>query len=336
MIIGYYYTLFSICGLQQRWNYWKADRGIIMWYKYRFIQLLRFIVIVFGFITYCRSDVTTVGADEYDTYRPKVNQDSIDGFIKLQEINPEVIGWLNIYGTHIDYPLLQTTDNKKYLDTDAKGNYSILGSVFMDYRCNPNFSDFNTIIYGHHTPSGVIFGDIKKFATESFFNSHRYGSIYYNGKEKGLEIFGIMEANAYDTEIYQPSVTGEIDQKSYYQYLLSKAKYTRNSSISSEDHIVLLSTCFVDVTNGRHILLAKITDEVHKNSFEAISNKGSQSYVYQLFYRLAEIPTWVVYLIALLLFFFVVIIFVLILLTRKSRGKRIETSYDSSNDNKLT
>lgn len=175
-------------------------------------------------------------------------------------MNKDVCGWISLDGTKVDYPLLQSQDNVKYLDRNAFGDYTITGSIFLDYRFNPNFTDFNTIIYGHSMASGAMFGEIKKFADKEFFDQHRYGSIYYNGRERGLEIFGILEVDAYDTEIYRTLSSKDEEHQAYYQYLLSKAKYKRDVSLTSTDKIVLLSTCFLNITNGRHILLAKITD----------------------------------------------------------------------------
>ena len=79
-----------------------------------------------------------------------------------------VVG-LALDGTKVDYPLLQSQDNVKYLDRNAFGDYTVSGSIFLDYRFNPNFTDFNTIIYGHSMASGAMFGEIQKFADQDFF-----------------------------------------------------------------------------------------------------------------------------------------------------------------------
>lgn len=230
--------------------------------------LLIFAALIFLFGFYALWDSNQVyslaSSSEYEAYRPVTTQQdelaSFSGFSKLQELNPEVLGWINVYGTNIDYPLVQAKDNEKYLNKDSKGEFAATGAIFLDARNNPKFEDFNTIIYGHHVENGVMFGDVAKFADKEFFDQHRYGSIYYNGRERGLEIFGILEVDAYDTEIYRTLSSKDEEHQAYYQYLLSKAKYKRDVSLTSTDKIVLLSTCFLNITNGRHILLAKITD----------------------------------------------------------------------------
>lgn len=261
-----------------------------------------------------------VFANEYEEYRPVTETAQENSFATLQSLNPDVIGWLSIHGTQIDYPFLQAQDNRKYLDRNATGEYAVTGSIFLDYRCNPNFNDFNTIIYGHYTPSGVMFGEIMKFADADFFESHKYGSIYYKGQEKGLEIFGILEVDAYDTNIYRMDVKNDEDKHAYYQYLMSKAKYKRDVSISPSDKMVLLSTCFIDVTNGRHILLAKITDELPPASQTVTTGSGQGM---PTFLRYLEvIPVWVLYLTILVLFIIVIILtgFILVL-WRKERTR---------------
>lgn len=203
----------------------------------------------------------SVSASDCDKRKPDEDRE-LTGFSKIQAINPEVIGWLTLYDTPVDYPLLQSEDNHKYLSLDALGNSNSVGSIFLDYRSSSDFSDFNTIIYGHHVAGGQVFGSLKYFVDEDYFAKHRYGSIYYGGRERGLEILAILEADAYDETIYQPAVKTTEERQAYYQYLLSKTKHKRDVAVSASSKLVLLSTCFVDVTNGRHLLVAKITDKV--------------------------------------------------------------------------
>lgn len=116
------------------------------------------------------------GADQsnYAEYQPTENPLS---FQELQELNPDVFGWLEVYGTNISYPLLQGEDNDKYVHTDVMGNYSASGSLFLDYRNQPDFSDFNSIIYGHHMEKQAMFGELSQFLNDDYFKEHAYGEI---------------------------------------------------------------------------------------------------------------------------------------------------------------
>lgn len=264
-------------------------------------------IIIISFVLFLMN-ASLVLADELENYNP-IDHHEEKGFYQLQQNHPDVKGWISIDGTHIDYPILQSEDNIKYLDHNAFGDYVVTGSIFLDYRFKADFTNFNTIIYGHHVPTGDMFGDIKKFTDKDFFENHRYGTIFYNGEEKELEIFGILEVNAYDMTIYRPLSDNVEENQAYYQYLLTKATNKRDVSVTSEDKICLLSTCFVDVTNGRHILLAKINPvfkKTQKNDNHIPMIHHQQSFVFK----------WIFYVVLLLLAVIIILLVILILLLR--------------------
>ncbi len=264
-------------------------------------------IIIISFVSFLMN-ASLVLADELENYNP-IDHHEEKGFYQLQQNHPDVKGWISIDGTHIDYPILQSEDNIKYLDHNAFGDYVVTGSIFLDYRFKADFTNFNTIIYGHHVPTGDMFGDIKKFTDKDFFENHRYGTIFYNGEEKELEIFGILEVNAYDMTIYRPLSDNVEENQAYYQYLLTKATNKRDVSVTSEDKICLLSTCFVDVTNGRHILLAKINPvfkKIQKNNNHIPMIHHQQSFVFK----------WIFYVVLLLLAVIIILLVILIFLLR--------------------
>ncbi|VKS05646.1 sortase [Streptococcus pneumoniae] len=102
--------------------------------------LLIFAALIFLFGFYALWDSNQVyslaSSSEYEAYRPVTTQQdelaSFSGFSKLQELNPEVLGWINVYGTNIDYPLVQAKDNEKYLNKDSKGEFAATGAIFLD------------------------------------------------------------------------------------------------------------------------------------------------------------------------------------------------------------
>ena len=119
-------------------------------------------------------------ASLYESYRP-ASEDKMS-FEALQKINPEVFGWLIVNGTHVNYPLVQASNNSKYVNTDAKGEFSLSGSLFLDSRNQKNFSDINNIIYGHNMEKKAMFGELKDFENKEFFEKHKYGELYYEDK----------------------------------------------------------------------------------------------------------------------------------------------------------
>lgn len=201
----------------------------------------------------------------YKTYKPSEDPKT---FEELQNINPDVFGWLTIYGTHIDYPLLQGIDNSIYVNTDPEGNYSLSGSIFLDSRNQKDFSDFNSIIHGHHMAGNVMFGEIDLFEDKNYFDSHQYGSIYYNGQLHGIEFFAYLQADAYDETIYDlSSKDTAIQRKNYLKKITDSALNFRKCGVSENDRIVLLSTCSTQGSNNRNLLAGVITSSPHVNPF---------------------------------------------------------------------
>lgn len=191
----------------------------------------------------------------YQTYKPT---DELS-FAELQKINPEVFGWLTIEDTHIDYPLVQGTDNSKYVNTDAKGEFSLSGSLFLDYQNKKDFSDRNNIIYGHHMEKHLMFGELELFREEDFFDSHRYGKLYYDGSWHDIEFFAFLHTDAYNSILYDTKMDVD-EQQDYLNYVKNHAQIYREHSYREEDRYVMLSTCTSSSTNGRHVLIGYIKE----------------------------------------------------------------------------
>ena len=98
-------------------------------------------------------------------YKPDFPKD-VETFEDLQAKNPDVKAWLTIYDTKIDYPLVQTDNDDYYMNHDVFGEVQASGSLFIDYRNDSQFGDFNTLVYGHHMSERKMFGDIDKFVIE--------------------------------------------------------------------------------------------------------------------------------------------------------------------------
>ena len=120
--------------------------------------------------------------DEYQMYKleKKLDQDKHKviseetgnaDFTKLVELNDQSVGWITIDGTAIDYPVVQGDDNSYYLTHDFNNSSSIQGSIFMDYRNQPDFSDWNNIVYGHNMDNGSMFGALVKYRKQAFYEA---------------------------------------------------------------------------------------------------------------------------------------------------------------------
>jgi sortase B len=213
-------------------------------------------------------------AARYEKYRPAEEGESLS-FEELRRINPDVFAWLTVFGTHIDYPVVQGPDNMKYVNTDAEGNYSLSGAIFLDSGCSRDFSDLTSILYGHHMEKEVLFGEIGLFADRGYFEARKYGTLYYGGRYHGLEFFAFLQADAYDGTVFRTGIRERTEQTGYLANLLGKALYARETLVSADDHIVLLSTCSPGPTNGRDILVGRITDGLYADPFAESGDVGA-------------------------------------------------------------
>lgn len=225
------------------------------------------VLILLAFASYAMWDSSLLyqqaDATQYTVYKPSV-KDEGKSFEELQSINPEVFAWLTVYGTNIDYPVTQAADNSKYVNFNAEGQYSLSGAIFLDYRNKADYSDFNSILYGHHMEKQKMFGDIGSFSDKEMFDTRLYGNMYYEGRDHGIEFFAFVHTDAYDSAVFDPAAR---EPQAYLDNILETAMYTRDIGLTVSDRIVLLSTCSSDSTNGRDILLGRIVDEIFKDNF---------------------------------------------------------------------
>ena len=233
------------------------------------ITVMTILVLLAAFTGYALWDTNQLHqaalSSNYAVYKPTVENEG-KTFQELQAINPEVISWLTIHGTDIDYPVTQGPNNMKYVNTNAEGRYSLTGAIFLHYKNSEDFSDFNSILYGHHMAGDAMFGQIGSFANKDVFESRRYGNLYYNGKDYGIEFFAFVHCDAYDRTIFTANVEAS-QRQAYLDGLMAKATYTRDIGVTVTDRIILLSTCSTESTNGRDILIGRITDRLYPNTF---------------------------------------------------------------------
>ena len=171
----------------------------------------------------------------------------------LKEINPDVIGWITVDGTNIDFPLLQGETNMKYVSRDIYGENCLSGSIFLD--STSALDDPFLLIYGHHMEAGKMFGDIEKFLDESFFKSHRRGELVTEDGILSIDFFAFIVTETGDDIIFRPQ--GRMADE-VIEHVENDALYVRDVSVSAGDQIVALSTCGQEFDNQRYVLIGKI------------------------------------------------------------------------------
>lgn len=179
-------------------------------------------------------------------------------FESLLELNGDVIGWIYVPDTKIDEPILKGENNDSYLRTDIYGNYSNAGTLFIDEINDENFTDQNTIIYGHNMKNGSRFHYVKYFLEKDFFEEHPYIYIYLpDGSIHVYQVYVSRILDAY-SELYQKN----IDYQTYTQTFMKGARQTREIS-DEEAPLIMLSTC-VAYDDQRFVVSARL-DKIVKH-----------------------------------------------------------------------
>jgi sortase B len=172
----------------------------------------------------------------YDSFMPSLTA--------LQEINPQVTGWIYIPATHIDYPLLQGEDNSYYLTHTPDGSYSVAGAIFTDKR-SLDGNRQNTVIYGHNMgrSSNIMFHDITNFVDPSWFEKVQTGYIITEDGVTELSIFAYSLTKP-QTEYYYDEVGVDFIKQNAINYREPK----------TEGSMYTLSTCAYDYKDARAVL----------------------------------------------------------------------------------
>ncbi len=215
-------------------------------------------------------------SEEYAVYKPNSKENL--SFDELKKLNKDVFAWIDVYGTKIDYPIVQGEDNSEYLNKTVLGEFSTAGSIFLDHRNSKDLKDFQDILYGHYMAERKMFGDMELFKDESFFDTHKYGVIHREGTNSlGIEFFAFMKTVGTDSAILSPAKM-KAEKPELIKHIYEEATFSRDLDFSTDDNILILDTCDLSVTNGRYILVGRLTDKVEENIFKekVVENKFSK------------------------------------------------------------
>lgn len=194
---------------------------------------------------------------EFSQGEPSQQNRRVD-FESLEKINPEVVAWLISQDAEIDYPVVQGRDNDHYLRHMFTGDLNKLGSIFMDYRNSRDFSDRNTIIYGHNMKDGSMFASLAKYRNQSHYDSFP-GMVLYTPKGSFMvELFaGIVVDGSHQSLRFQ--FADDNDFLSYLDSIREESFFKSNTVVTSDDPIITLCTCSYEFTNARYALFGKLT-----------------------------------------------------------------------------
>lgn len=178
-------------------------------------------------------------------------------FKELKNINNDSIGWIKVNGTNINYPFVQTTDNSYYLTHAFNKKYSDAGWVFADYRNNMDVFDKNTILYAHARLDKTMFGSLKNILKNGWLNdTNNYVVKLSTEKENTLwQVFSIYHIPTTNDYI-RVEFKDNDDFMNFASMLLDRSIHNFNTTISQNDKILTLSTCYSN--NQKLVLHAKL------------------------------------------------------------------------------
>lgn len=181
------------------------------------------------------------------------------GFDGLLAENDDVVGWITVDGTKIDYPILQGDTNEKYLKHNFYGDESRAGSIFLDYRNNIDSPGYNTIVYGHRMKDGSMFQHLTKFLDEDFFNEHRKFKLDTLYEQYEGEIFAVYKTVT-DFNYIQTDFNNDSEFNLFLMEIMKRAEHKTDVDFDDTDKIITLSTCDeqLDVLDGRLVVQAKL------------------------------------------------------------------------------
>lgn len=166
---------------------------------------------------------------------PKPKKVDWDGLLK---VNEDIVGWIEIAGTKINYPVLRGHDNEEYIHTSVARKYAYAGCIFMDAANDADFSDYNTIIYGHNMRNGSMFGTLDYYSKDSYYIQHPYIWIYTPKGNHLYQIYAIYQTTATSNTYSLTTKMGEYI--SWKKRMFQKGEKIEEISF---ENTITLSTC---------------------------------------------------------------------------------------------
>lgn len=184
----------------------------------------------------------------------------------LQEVNPDVIGWICIPGTEVSYPLLRGEDNTYYLNHMWDREKNSGGSIYMDCRCPADLTGFNTIIYGHRMRNGSMFTTLGGYEDETFLAEHPTVYIADGAGVYAYDVFAAWEPSV-TSVVYEVELGTDEERQEFLDACLKDPRPDTGITPGPDDRILTLSTCTGHGHATRWVVQCRLTWE-YENSIE--------------------------------------------------------------------
>ena len=191
-----------------------------------------------------------------------------DVLAKYQELylqNEDMVGWISIAGTKLNYPVMQTPNNPNfYLKHNFEKAYSDLGTPYIQENCNIAESD-NLVIYGHHIKGQKMFGALENYKSKDFYEEHKTIRFDTLTKRGEYEIVAVFKTVAYSSAGFRYYDFVDTEDENAFNAYIAKCKelalYDTGVTAEYGDRLITLSTCEYSAQNGRLVVVAKLINE---------------------------------------------------------------------------
>ena len=178
---------------------------------------------------------------------------------ELYKINNDIVGWIQIDNTNINYPVMQTKDRPNYyFKRNFYKKYSSLGTPYIAENCNIDTSD-NLIIYGHHIKGKRVFGELENYKSKDYYNNHKNIRFYTMQEKAEYEVIAVFKTIAYTGFRYYEFYNAKDERE--FKAFVNKCKelsfYDTEKIAEYGDRLITLSTCEYSNPNGRLVIVAR-------------------------------------------------------------------------------
>lgn len=179
-------------------------------------------------------------------------------FEQLRKTNGDTVAWIYCEGTPINYPIAQSDDNSYYLHLRLDGTRSAAGTLFADFRCSNDFSELNSIVYGHNMKNGTMFGTLPKYKNQSYYDEHPAMWLVTPDKSYKIELIAgfVTESDSDSYDIFYD----RSDLEMYIETAVSRSTFVSGADVGSVGRIIELSTCSYEYNDARYVVLGELIE----------------------------------------------------------------------------
>jgi len=180
-------------------------------------------------------------------------------FPAWQSLNSDVQAWIHNEAIRVDHPVLKSPDNEYYLTRDLDLSHKAMGSIFFDFRNNSDFSDPNTIIYGHNFDNGLMFSNLVWYKSQQFYEQNPFYYLYTPEQVYRVDIAAGIVVSETDTTYLVVDFSSDLEFSSLIQAIEKNSVIETEIELTPGDQLVTLYTCTNDWQGQRFVVIGKLT-----------------------------------------------------------------------------